>query len=423
MDAVSVLQKDTQILVIDDMPTNIRLVAFSLKERGYNILAATNGQQGIALAEAKQPDLILLDIMMPDMNGYEVCRALKQNKATADIPVIFLTASTETQSVVKGFEYGAVDYITKPFNPAELVARVQAHSAIRRQEKQIRILSMAIQQSVNTIVITDPDGNIIFVNRHFLNTTGYEESEVIGRKPDIVNSGRQSESFYKELWETIRSGREWRGEFLNKKKNGELYWESSTISSIRDDKGNILYFLAIQKDITEKKKMEEELYYYSTTDCLTNTYNRRTGMEILRQQLLLANRQNKKLTISFIDLNGLKLVNDTYGHAEGDRYITLVSDHIREVIRKSDTPIRLGGDEFLIILPDCDMEEAITVLNRLTERLEEVNQSGQFGFTASISYGFAEYDPQYPPEYEALIALADNEMYKHKLLHKQERKA
>jgi diguanylate cyclase (GGDEF)-like protein len=116
-------------------------------------------------------------------------------------------------------------------------------------------------------------------------------------------------------------------------------------------------------------------------------------------------------------------VNDTYGHAEGDRYITLVSDHIREVIRKSDTPIRLGGDEFLIILPDCDMEEAITVLNRLTERLEEVNQSGQFGFTASISYGFAEYDPQYPPEYEALIALADNEMYKHKLLHKQERKA
>ncbi len=417
------LQKGLQLLIIDDMPTNIRLAAFALKEQGYTILAAGSGQQGIAIAQAKQPDLILLDIMMPEMDGYEVCRILKQDKITADIPIIFLTASTDTDSIVKGFDLGAADYITKPFNPAELVARVKAHLEIRRQKKHIRILSMAVEQSTNSIIITETSGKIIFVNQQFLKTTGYDISEIIGKNLRVIKSGNQPESFYKEMWETILSGREWQGEFQNKKKNGELYWESSTINSIRDDKGNILYFLVIQKDITEKKKAEEELYYYSTTDCLTNMYNRRTGLEMLKQQLLLAERQNQKLTISFIDLNGLKFVNDTYGHAEGDRYITLISDHIREVIRKSDTPVRLGGDEFLIILPDCEMEEAKPVLMRLNEKLEEVNRSRRFRFTASISCGFAEYDPRNSPDHDALIAAADNEMYQQKVLHKQGRSA
>ena len=415
------LQKGLQLLIIDDMPTNIRIAAFALKEQGYTILAAGSGQQGIAIAQAKQPDLILLDIMMPEMDGYEVCRILKQDKITADIPIIFLTASNDTDSIVKGFDLGAADYIAKPFNPAELVARVKAHLEIRRQKKHIRILSMAVEQSTNSIIITETSGKIIFVNQQFLKTTGYDISEIIGRNLRMIKSDNQPKSFYKEMWETILSGREWQGEFQNKKKNGELYWELSTINSIRDDKGNILYFLAIQKDITEKKKAEQELYYYSTTDCLTNMYNRRTGLEMLKQQLLLAERQNQKLTISFIDLNGLKFVNDTYGHAEGDRYITLISDHIREVIRKSDTPVRLGGDEFLIILPDCEMEEAKRVLNRLNETLEQVNRSGQYRFTASVSCGFAEYDPRNPPDHDALIAAADNEMYQHKVLHKQGR--
>jgi diguanylate cyclase (GGDEF)-like protein/PAS domain S-box-containing protein len=408
--------------VIDDTPANIKVVASTLSNQGYKILVADNGQHGIAIARSKLPDLILLDIMMPEMDGYEVCNILKKDDTTKDIPIIFLTAFTETHYIIKGFEYGAVDYITKPFNISELLARVKNHLKLRDHERNIRILSMAVQQSANSIMITDPEGNIVFVNRRFLSQTGYEESEIIGKKSNIVKSGRQSDEFYKDIWKTITGDKEWRGEFQNKRKNGELYWESSTINPIKDQNGKIIYFLAIHEDITEKKRMEAELHYYSTTDSLTDTYNRRTGLEILDRQIQLASRQNQSLTICFIDLNKLKFVNDTHGHAEGDRYITLISDTIKNTIRKSDTPVRLGGDEFLIILPDCGIEQAKEALARIDDKLAQINQSGKYPFIASISYGFAEYDPKTAPDYESLIALADNNMYQHKLFLKQERK-
>ncbi|OQX09317.1 MAG: hypothetical protein BWK80_47015 [Desulfobacteraceae bacterium IS3] len=414
--------KNYQILVIDDTPANIKVIASTLSNQGYKILVADNGQHGIAIARTKLPDLILLDIMMPEIDGYEVCKKLKADAVTKDIPIIFLTAFTETHYIIRGFEYGAVDYITKPFNISELLARVKTHLRMREHEKEIRILSMAVQQSANSIMITDPAGNIVFVNLRFLSQTGYEEHEILGKKPNIVKSGRQSDEFYKELWATIAADKEWRGEFQNKKKNGELYWESSTINPIKDMSGKIIYFLAIHEDITEKKRMEEELHYYSTTDSLTDTYNRRTGLEILNKQIQLANRRNQLLTICFIDLNKLKFVNDSYGHAEGDRYITLISDTLKNTIRKSDTLVRLGGDEFLIILPECGIEQAKEALARLDDKLANINQSGKYPFTASISYGFAEYDPKTAPDYESLIALADNEMYRHKLFLRQERK-
>jgi len=414
--------KNYQILVIDDTPANIKVIASTLSNQGYKILVADNGQHGIAIARTKLPDLILLDIMMPEIDGYEVCKKLKADAVTKDIPIIFLTAFTETHYIIRGFEHGAVDYITKPFNISELLARVKTHLRMREHEKEIRILSMAVQQSANSIMITDPAGNIVFVNLRFLSQTGYEEHEILGKKPNIVKSGRQSDEFYKELWATIAADKEWRGEFQNKKKNGELYWESSTINPIKDMSGKIIYFLAIHEDITEKKRMEEELHYYSTTDSLTDTYNRRTGLEILNKQIQLANRRNQLLTICFIDLNKLKFVNDSYGHAEGDRYITLISDTLKNTIRKSDTLVRLGGDEFLIILPECGIFQAKEALARLDDKLKDINQSGTYRFTASISYGFAEYDPKTAPDYESLIALADNEMYRHKLFLRQERK-
>ena len=120
------------ILIVDDAPKNIQVLGTILKENGYQIKAAMDGKQALAAVEKSLPDLILLDIMMPEMDGYETCKALKENPVTKDIPVIFLTAKNETDDVVRGFELGAVDYITKPFNSAELLARVNTHMSLRR---------------------------------------------------------------------------------------------------------------------------------------------------------------------------------------------------------------------------------------------------------------------------------------------------
>src|SRR5512147_784246 len=118
---------NSRILVVDDTPANIQALAGTLKERGYQISVATNGKQALEIVERVHPDLILLDVMMPEMDGFETCRRLKASEGTRGIPVIFLTAKTEVEDIVKGFEVGAVDYVAKPFNPHELLARVSTH--------------------------------------------------------------------------------------------------------------------------------------------------------------------------------------------------------------------------------------------------------------------------------------------------------
>jgi CheY-like chemotaxis protein len=139
----------SQILIVDDNPRNIQLLGSVLKEQGYFVEYALNGQDALNWAEVKEFDLILLDIMMPEMDGFEVCRKFKDNKANADIPVIFLTSKTEPESIVKGFEQGAVDYISKPFEKKELLARVQTHLTLRKIQRELFIKNKKLVDSIN----------------------------------------------------------------------------------------------------------------------------------------------------------------------------------------------------------------------------------------------------------------------------------
>lgn len=536
-----------KILVIDDSATIIKLIKASLTGFGYEIITVMEGLKGIEAAEKNIPDLILLDVLMSDMDGFEVCGRLKKTGALKDIPVIFLTSLTETDSIVKGFEAGAIDYILKPFNKLELLARVKIHleltqsrRIIKEQEQRlsfaldgseigvwdwdiengvisysdkifeilvgdeklpgktyfefvsyiqeeykkqfestlhrliegkidefysefpvtpplgsekwilsrgkvieqiegkpiritgthtditrlksdqakIMILSQAVEQSASLIMLTDPEEKIEYVNQCFTRTTGYLPEEVIGHNPRILKSGESSSDIYHNLWKTISSGEEWRGEFHNKKKNGEMYWASATINPIFNEKGAIIRYLAIQEDITEKKIHHDELNYYATTDILTQALNRRTGIEILKKQMNLSRRQGRPLAISFIDINNLKWVNDTFGHSDGDRYITIVSQIIQQILRGSDTICRLGGDEFLLIFPDCQFENAEKILHRIDERLAKINMADELPYKVSISSGRAQFLPDSNLTLNELIGVADTEMYRNKKIYK-----
>jgi PAS domain S-box-containing protein len=152
-----------------------------------------------------------------------------------------------------------VNIIYKEGKPESMRGVMVDITTIREAQKEIRKLLHAIEQSPNTIVITDINGNIEYVNPHFTQLTGYTKQETIGKNPNVLKSGKMAENIYTVLWETIKSGCTWKGEFINKKKNGELYWEYATISPVKDKKGNIINFIAVKEDITERKKLEQQL--------------------------------------------------------------------------------------------------------------------------------------------------------------------
>jgi diguanylate cyclase (GGDEF)-like protein len=155
-------------------------------------------------------------------------------------------------------------------------------------------------------------------------------------------------------------------------------------------------------------------------DVLTDVYNRRSGLLLFMQQLQLAKRNNQKLCVCYVDIDYLKVINDIYGHAEGDEVLMTVSAFIRETVRKIDVVCRLGGDEFLLILPQCTVRQAINIWNRIVERTESFNARQTKPYSISLSRGFAEYDPVDEKSADQLIKIADKEMYIHKRTKYQE---
>lgn len=281
-------------------------------------------------------------------------------------------------------------------------------------EVQLRKLSQAVEQSQSTVVITDATGNIEYTNPKFTQLTGYTLKETIGQNPRILKSGETSPEEYKELWDTITSGREWRGEFHNKKKNGELYWEYATISPVRNSDGVITHFLAVKEDITERKNFEAQLAHMADRDPLTNLFNRRRFQEELINSLAQARRHDTIGALLFLDLDNFKDINDTLGHQVGDEILTHLADILKKRLRESDIIARLGGDEFAILLSHIDASHAQSVAEQIVDsvcRHVMIINGQSTGVTVSI--GIALF-PSHGNTPEALLKYADLAMYRAK---------
>ncbi|MDD2667469.1 EAL domain-containing protein [Zoogloea sp.] len=272
-------ERHSRILAIDDTPANLLTLGAALSEE-FDVQIATSGAQGLALAAKMPPDLILLDVMMPGMDGFETCRRLKADTRLKDIPVIFVTALNDIESEIQGLGLGAVDYITKPIQVSiarqrirNLLEREQLRRQLMAQRDQLalevaehartqvmlRKLTVAIEQGPATVVITDPDGTIQYVNPGFTAMTGYDATEVIGKNPRILQSGETSQNTYQNLWQHLEAGQAWQGELINKRKNGEHYWEESLIAPVTDASGAITHYVAVKSDVTKRKAAEETI--------------------------------------------------------------------------------------------------------------------------------------------------------------------
>ena len=282
----------------------------------------------------------------------------------------------------------------------------------REREEQFRMLSAAVEHSPASIVITDARGSIEYVNPAFCRLTGYSAEEALGQNPRILKAGDQPRELYKELWDTLLRGDEWRGEFHNKRKDGSLFWETASISAIRNAKGAIKHFVAIKDDITERKEMRDQLQQMAQFDMLTGLPNRRMVLDQLAKMVALAKRGNQRFALLFVDLDGFKRINDSYGHEAGDRVLKTVAARLSACIRSSDIVGRMGGDEFTVILSTLThYEDAGQVAEKIlqTLRLPITLPSGvQDRIGSSIGISVFPEDAQ---DGDGLLATADDAMY------------
>jgi diguanylate cyclase (GGDEF)-like protein/PAS domain S-box-containing protein len=279
---------------------------------------------------------------------------------------------------------------------------------------RLRTLSVAIEQSPVTTVITDLKGNIVFVNPKFTESTGYTAEEAIGQNPRILKTEFMSKSDYKELWDTLLSGQNWQGVFHNKKKNGELFWESAVISPVKDEQGVITHFLAVKEDITERKRLQEELERQATIDELTGVSNRRNFLKLALIELKRAIRLKHSLAIVLIDIDYFKHINDTYGHAAGDQALLAFTKNCLKNIREIDVLARIGGDEFALLLPEASRAQAYIVAERI--RAGSITQSIDLDgkqVSITISSGIAILSGE-EESLDKLLSQADQALYRAK---------
>ncbi|WP_415891517.1 EAL domain-containing protein [Neptuniibacter sp. PT8_73] len=219
----------------------------------------------------------------------------------------------------------------------------------QKNEEHIRLLSTTVEQSSSEVVITDTKGTIVYVNPMFTENTGYTAEEAIGQKSSIVQSGEMSSEFYKELWTTIKASNSWKGEILNRKKSGEKFWQSMSVTPIFDNNGVISHYLSLKADITKQKRAEKRLRYQAEHDLLTNLPNRSVLLHQLEDSIVEAKENHKASAVLFMDLDNFKDVNDTLGHLSGDILLKHVARRLELCSKPTDLVARLGGDEFAIV--------------------------------------------------------------------------
>tara|TARA_R110001583_G_C5666121_1_gene410177 strand:+ start:184 stop:1731 length:1548 start_codon:yes stop_codon:yes gene_type:complete len=278
-------------------------------------------------------------------------------------------------------------------------------------ESELRIASLAVNQTASSIIITDTTGSIKYVNPAFTQKTGYLLEEIVGKTPRILRSGETPAEEYATLWKTLADGNNWRGEFRNRKKNGELYWEIASIAPVKQRNGKISHYVAVKEDITALKNAEKRILHMANHDALTGLPTRRLATDLLMNSLSIAKRNKTKVAVMFVDLDGFKSVNDTLGHDAGDYVLKETATRLSSCIRDVDTVGRVGGDEFWILLSNIvDKNDVIMVAEKLINVLKHPYKMECEEINISASIGIALY-PDNAVSPKELINLADQAMY------------
>nr|WP_251140562.1 PAS domain S-box protein [Rhodoferax sp. U11-2br] len=282
-------------------------------------------------------------------------------------------------------------------------------------EAQLRVAASVFSHAIEGIMITAPDGRIIDVNAAFTRITGYSRDEVRGQTPSMLNSGRNTPLFYQQLWQDLVQHGSWSGELWNRRKDGDIYAQMLHISAVHDQRGQVIQYVALFSDITERKAHERRLDQLAHFDALTGLPNRALHADRLQHAMAQAQRRQQKLGVAFIDLDGFKAVNDSHGHDAGDHLLMTLARRMRLALREVDTLSRLGGDEFAAVIVDLAQEsDCDPLLQRLLQAANQPVLYGTAVLQVSASVGVAFYPQAKEVSPEQLLRQADMAMYRAK---------
>ena len=292
---------------------------------------------------------------------------------------------------------------------AVLVFRDQTEE--RRTLDRLQLAASVFENALNGVTITDREQRIIEVNPAFTRITGYSREEAIGQTPRLLSSGRQDADFYAALWSEIENTGQWHGEILNRHKNGEIFPEELSIVAVKDEEGMVTRYIGVFRDITQIKAQEAQLQHMAHYDPLTGLPNRALLADRMAVALAQAGRSGEKLAVCYLDLDGFKPVNDTWGHATGDRLLEEIAGRLREAVRGGDTVARLGGDEFVLLLANlAGVEECEISLARLLQTVARPIVIDGAALTVTASIGVTLF-PGDGADADTLLRHADQAMY------------
>lgn len=385
---------------------------------------------------AASPDELIgknvLDFVHPDSRELILQRMLQSTSSTNPLPLV------DEQYIRLDGKSISLEVTSRPIEVDGQIISLAVFRDIterKQAEEKLLQLSRAVEQSPASIVITNTQGLIEYVNPRFSTVTGYQYDEAVGKNPRFLNTDKTPPGTHIEMWNAITSGREWQGEFVNRKKNGDFYFESAIISPIIDSRGVITHYLAVKEDITERKLAQDEiqrinqqlqaqleanqllqaeLREQAIRDPLTGLYNRRYLDETLDRELARAAREGYPVSFLVCDIDRFKQVNDTYGHSAGDLVLKNLADQLTSNARVGDIVCRFGGEEFLVILPDVSSETALHIAERSRKAFQEASVIFEdHEIQATLSCGIAAF-PLHGTGSAELIAAADRAMYQAK---------
>ena len=406
------------ILCIDDIKTNLftlQAVLESCVEDKYTVFIAESAHEGLNILLKEKIDLILLDVMMPEVDGFACAKMIRSSKKTKEIPIIFVTAKTDDATIEMCYKIGGDDYVNKPFNSVELLARVQFHIELQRKSQLLKEEKLYTQSILdlqeNLIIVTDGQ-SAINANKSLLSFYGLKNLE-------------QFREEYGCICQTFVEGE---GLFSLKNQKDDMPWIEKVIALSQSE--NVLvkisgvekkviftikivqfrnYYIITFTDITEMAHHSHQLELAAHFDNLTQVYNRNMLHPLFEKRVSFEEITENNFVLIMFDIDFFKKVNDTYGHLVGDDVLKTLVTIIKKHIRTSDTLIRWGGEEFVLLL-DVNIERGLSIANELRKYIE----AADFGEAKSItcSFGITEYHEG--DTLSSIIKRADDALYEAK---------
>ncbi len=406
------------ILCIDDIQTNLFIVQSVIEDMAsdlYEVVLASSANEGLSILLKQKIDLVLMDIMMPDIDGLEATQIIKSNRKTKDIPVLFVTAKNDDETIGLCYKVGGDDYVNKPFNHVELLSRISFHLASREKDKLLleeKKYAQSILDLQETLILVTTGEENITANKALLNFYNIKNMAAFREKfVCICETFTKGEEYFNLEKVTVKSS--WIDDVIEISNHKDvlvkiLKDDEEYIFNLKATKFNEQYILTFT-DITQISQQALEYKYEASYDSLTQIYNRNMFHRLMDRKIIISKKENALFSFVIFDIDYFKSVNDNYGHLVGDEILIDLSKLVKTHIRDKDIFARWGGEEFVLSF-DVGIEKAKEIANNLRIYIEKYKFKEIEKLTCS--FGVTEFSSE--DNLDSLIKRADEALYEAK---------